>query len=88
MEEMHLRTVSVRVKWGKRKLKKIVSKTVRSAFSCSFEVWRLMKLLISISLTSNVLIALVAPFGYRSLSNGSEITPCECSVVYTSLSYV
>ena len=37
---MRLRTVSVRVKWGKRKLKKILNKTVRSAFGYSFEVCR------------------------------------------------
>ena len=40
MEEtnMRLRVMSVRVKWGRRRLRKIVSKTVQSVISCSFEV--------------------------------------------------
>lgn len=35
---MRLRTVRVRVKWGRRRIKKIVNKTVRTVISCSFEV--------------------------------------------------
>ena len=53
---MKLRTVSVRVKWGRRRLRKIVNKTVRTVIGCSFEmvsdtngvpVTLIMKLLVS-----------------------------------------
>ena len=49
-----------------------------------------MKLLIPMSLTSNFLMntAFSGPFGYRSLSNNSKTTPCECSVVEVSTSII